>query len=253
MKKLILSLLTIATLTISCKNNKSEEDVKDKNTSVSEVADSETQKKETANKIAICVYEGLSVRNKPSKEGKWLTKMSLGEKITYLQEDVIDSLSKKSYSKIKLTDGKEGWTQSRFIVIDGKVGVLVEDASVYRRPDLLTKTDKKYSEMDIIAIQKVQDDWMHVKGKRSEGEYVEEGWIKSSNISNSDIDIATAKFTLSALSSKGSMSEQIEELQKIVNNSDLSSSKFIPIIEEKIKDLKERNQFKETIEESTEE
>ncbi len=249
MKNFVLSLLTVTILVTGCKDKKSS---KGKNTETANVETQKEPKTVSKKEEAVCVYEGLSIRDTPSKKGKWLTRVSLGEKMTYLGEDVIDSLSKKSYSKIKLTDGKEGWIQTRFIVVNGTVGVLIEESPMYRRPDLLTKTDKKYSPMDIIAIEKTQDEWLQVKGKRSEGEYVETGWIKSSNISNSDVDIATAKFALVAMNNKNSMSERIDELQKVIDNPDFSSSKFIPLIEEKIKNLKEKNQFKDTFEKPTE-
>ena len=95
--------------------------------------------------------------------------------------------------------------------------------------------------MDIIAVLKTQDDWMHVKGKRTKGEYVEEGWIKSGNLSEASVDIAVAKFAGVAMAA-GSMTEKIKELEEITENNDFSSSSFIPRLQAKIEDYKSRNQ-----------
>ena len=123
-------------------------------------------KEEIKEAKAICLYDNLSIRDKPSQKGKWLAAMSLGETITFTGEEVVDSISKRKYCKIKLTDGKEGWTRTDLIAVNGKVGTLKDEAVVYKRPDLLTKTDKKYSPMDIIAIIVTDGEWLQVKGKR---------------------------------------------------------------------------------------
>lgn len=188
---------------------------------------------------AVCILDKLSIRDTPGRKGKWLASMSIGEQITYTGEKVIDSISKKEYSKVKLIDGKEGWTRSDFVVVGGKVGAMLDEAVVYKRPDLLTKTSKKYSPMDIIAVVTTQGEWIKIKGKRRNGKYVEEAWIKSSNISETPVDIATAKYATMALL-KGNNADKIKELREITNNSDLSSSKFIPVIIEKINELQQQ-------------
>lgn len=251
MKKVCIAIVSLTFFFTSCKETGSSEtkDVK--------VAGNDTKqdvKDEIKEAKAICLYDNLSIRDKPSQKGKWLASMSLGETITFTGEEVVDSISKRKYCKIKLTDGKEGWTRTDLIAVNGKVGTLKDEAVVYKRPDLLTKTDKKYSPMDIIAIIVTDGEWLQVKGKRATGKYIEEGWIKSSNISNSSVDIATAKFAGMAIN-KPSMTEKIKALQEVTNNSDLSTSSFIPLLEEKIKDYQDKNiaiEPEAAIEESTE-
>jgi len=231
MKKIFIAIISVSSLFTACK-----ETVKSTGTD-----ENKTEKVEVATtKSAICLLDKLSIRESPSAKGKWITSMSLGENVVFTGEEITDGKSKKLYYKVKLIDGKEGWTRATFLAVNGKVGAMLEAASVYKRPDLLTKTEKKYSVMDIIAVTETQGDWMKVKGKRAEGEYVEEGWIKSSNISNDEIDIATAKFASSAII-KSTMTERIKALQEVISNPDLSSSKFVNIIEDKIKDYESRN------------
>ena len=151
-----------------------------------------------------------------------------------------DSISKKVYTKVKLIDGKEGRTPKRFMAINGKVAVMLESASVYQSPDLLTKTEKKYSAMDIVAVTGKQGDWLQVKGKRGEGKYIEEAWIKSSNISESTVDIATAKFANIALA-KETMTLRIQALKEVLANNDLAGSSFVDLLKDKIADYESKN------------
>ncbi|TYP97508.1 SH3 domain-containing protein [Tenacibaculum adriaticum] len=240
MKKILITIISISFLFTSCKQEGKTTKTKDDNQTIQSLSDS-TEEVEPSE--AICLLDKLSVRETPNAKGKWITSMSLGEKVIFTGAETTDSISKKQYYKVKLVDGKEGWTRSSFLVVDGKVGVMLAEVSIYKRPDLLTKTENKYSPMDIIAVISTQDEWINVKGKRADGKYIEEGWIKSSNISENPVDIATAKFAITALS-KESMTDRIEALQEIVNNSDLATSSFIGVLNEKIKDYKEKNSVK---------
>lgn len=247
----IIIAISLAFLMIGCKGKKTSTPKKETITSTQTTKTNDkyttsTNVKTTNNSDAVCILDKLSIRNVPCKKGKWLASMSIGEQITYTGEKVTDSISKKDYSKVVLVDGKEGWTRSDFIVVGGKVGAMLDEAVVYKRPDLLTKTNKKYSPMDIIAVMNTQGDWIRVKGKRKQGKYVEESWIKSNNISNNPVDIATAKYFSTALL-KNDNTKKIKELQEITNNSDLSESKFIPLIKEQIIELQQREESVEPV------
>ncbi|MGG8497058.1 SH3 domain-containing protein [Tenacibaculum sp. TC6] len=233
MKKIFIAITMVSVLFTSCKENGG-----NKNTTEQTSESNEKEAKQTNE--AICLLEKLSVRETPQANGKWITSMSLGEKVILTGEETTDDASKKLYYKVKLIDGKEGWTRASFLGVNGEVGVLLEDASMYKRPDLLTKTDKKYSTMDIIAVLSTQGDWVQIKGKRAEGEYIEEGWIKTSNISNNEVDIATAKYAALAVE-KETMTERIKALQEIIENPDLSSSDFINVLKERVKDYESKN------------
>ncbi|WP_272150204.1 SH3 domain-containing protein [Tenacibaculum aiptasiae] len=233
MKRVYIAIISASFMLLSCKDDK-------KSSQTETSTEIVKQEKEEVKKTAICLLEKLSIRATPKAKGKWITSMSLGEKIELTGEEETDSISKKLYYKVRLIDGKEGWTRASFLAVDGKVATLLKEATVYKRPDLLTKTDKKYSTMDIIAVLKTQDDWMLVKGKRAAGEYIEEGWIKAGNLSESSVDIAVAKFANVAMSN-GAMTDRIKALEEIVNNTDFSSSSFIEKIQEKIEDYKSKN------------
>lgn len=240
MKKIVIAIVALSTVLYSCEPEKKSSDTKTTENTSREEKKEPVAEEATKGGDAICVIDKLSVRETPGAKTKWITSLSLGEKVYYTGESVMDSASKKEYYKVKLIDGKEGWSRATFLVVDGKVGAVVQEANVYKRPDLLTKTDKKYSPMDIIAVMSTQDDWVQVKGKRAEGKYVEEAWIKANNITENSIDIATAKYASLALT-KETMTDRITALQEIVDNADFSSSSFMGLLKEKIKEYQAKN------------
>lgn len=238
MKKIFIAITTISLLVTGCKpEGKSTNSQTTKTTD--EVIEEAAVPEDTSGD-AICLLDKLSVRETPSSKGKWITSMSLGEKVYATGEEYTDSITKKDYIKVKLIDGKEGWSRAPFLAVNGTVGVMLSEASVYKRPDLLTKSDTKYSPMDIIAVIGNQDDWVQVKGKRAEGKYVEEAWVKSANISDKSVDIATAKYASMALT-KETMTDRIKELKEIVDNPDFSESSFIETLKAKILDYESKN------------
>ncbi|WP_024740734.1 SH3 domain-containing protein [Tenacibaculum maritimum] len=241
MKRVFIAIMSVAIFITSCdKGNTSKKTSEKRIEKEVEKEDPIDEKKSRKSSAAICLLDRLSVRETPEPKGKWLTSMSLGEKVMLLGEETTEPKTKKLYYKVKLSDGKKGWTPARFLAVSEKVGVMLEEASVYKRPELLTKTDKKYSVMDIIAVVENQNDWLKVKGKRAKGKYIEEGWIKSSNFSESAVDIAMAKFANMALG-KETMTERIKALEEVLENNDLSSSAFVDILRAKARDYESKN------------
>jgi hypothetical protein len=177
---------------------------------------------------AVCIWDNIPLKETSGKEGKWLASVNLGEKCMYLDNsrEETNGEKKTKYLKIRLQDGKEGWVQSDFIVLDGKPGVIIQDAVVYSRPDLLTKTDKSFSRMDIIGVKEPQNNFIEVAGKRKAGKWIEKGWVKEPNISYSEVDIAVAKYAAKALAIADKEKREAA-VKEIVDNKDLQESVFI--------------------------
>ena len=139
----------------------------------------------------------------------------------------VDSSDKnREYYKIQLNDGTEGWSVADFIIPEGKIGVFLEETFIYNRPDLLTKSDKMYERLDIIAVQNTQDDWQEIIGKRAEGKWIDSGWIKRGKLSFKAVDVAASKFLKDALS-KENEEERLEALNMILDNPDLKESSIL--------------------------
>lgn len=176
---------------------------------------------------SVCIYDNASVISEPSKkDGKFISNISLGEKVYFLGENEVDENNKnKKYIFIKMLDGKEGWIQAEFVTINAKPAVIIEKTDLYARPDLSTISKKSYEPMDIIAIASRKDDWLETIGKKA----AVKGWIKDKGYSESTTDIATALLVKRALA-KSKQSERLAELINIYNNSNLSGSSFEEMI-----------------------
>ena len=193
---------------------------------------------------AVCIWDQISVRETPG--GKYLTAMSVGESITYMG---IDSTTEKStHAMVRLNDGKEGWAVKDYIVSNAKPAVVLSDISLYSRPDLLTKTEKKFTMMDIVASIETEGDWMKIKGRL--GKWMSEGWVKSDNVSFEAIDIAGAKFAKQALALEDE-EERVKAINEIIDNPDLSGSRFVSELESHLLEIIEAQTPK--IEETEEE
>lgn len=233
MKKLSIIFFSICVLT-ACSSG---ETTTESSAAATEAGAGNEQEADAKPISAVCVWDNLSVRAQPNAKSKWLTSISIGESLTMLGEYAVDSAdNNRQYVKVALADGKEGWTQSLLVIEDGTAAVFVQDVSIYKRPDLLTKSDKSFSQMDIVAIKGVQDDWVEVTGKRLEGNWIETGWVKKESLSSQAVDIATAKFARLALNEQDP-DKRIQALKDIVENADFSGSTFMPRLQGELEGL----------------
>ncbi|MBL3658623.1 SH3 domain-containing protein [Fulvivirga sediminis] len=245
--KLLFLCSAMGLLTYCSSSNESEES----STESENLSNEEAPAAKATEAPAVCVWDNISVRKEASSKSKWLTSISLGESLTSLGNTEKDSLDNdREYTQIQLADGTEGWALSDFIIENAKVGVFLEDVFIYKRPDLLTKTDKKFTQMDIVAIKSTEGDWLEVVGKRTGAKWIQNGWVKKANISEKDIDVAVAKFAKPALNLSND-SKKVAALEEIVGNSDLSSSSFISVINRKLDELSQDDEMYEEYAEDT--
>lgn len=244
--KNLLSISTLCVVLMACGSQKNEQEattVSASDTVNATAVDTAPASNEVS---AVGIWDKVSVRATPSDDGKWLTSISLGESLTYLGEEAKDS-NDKIYYKIRLNDGKEGWARHEFVVPEAKPAVFINESDIYNRPDLLTKSDKKFSKMDIIAVKQTQDDWVEVTGKRTGGKWIENGWVRTNNVSFESVDIAMAKFAKPALETED-VDARIKKLEEVLANVDLSSSAFVVDIKEALDELKLNTQAQEEVE-----
>lgn len=176
---------------------------------------------------AVCIIEGVALKDAPGKEGAFVATLSLGEKLTCTDEKEIEtSLGNKKYIKVELNGGESGWVKESNIITAAKPAAIVTDAIVYSRPDLITKTSKVFSPLDIIAVKQKQGDFVEVYGKTKDGKKVKGGWIKQDALSFEDVDVAVAIYVAKA-NKKVSPEAHLAALKEIVDNPDFQNSRFI--------------------------
>lgn len=202
---------------------------------------------DSVEKNAICIWDNAGIRDIPSKSGKWLASLALGEKVSLMGHVEVDSAdNNREFYKIKLSDNSEGWVQSYLIVPDGKVAITKEEAKIYKRADLLTGTNKSFEKMDMLVIISEKGEWMEVLGKKR----VKSGWVKSDNITSDPIDVSFAILAGKALAIKDHK-KQSESLNELIGNPDFESSIFYyylkakldPFSVEKVVEVNNINQF----------
>ncbi|MEM9328723.1 MAG: SH3 domain-containing protein, partial [Bacteroidota bacterium] len=180
----------------------------------------------------------VSVRVEPGTKAKRVTTVSLGERFEYLGESQVIETEEndQKWAKIKLLDGNEGWILEDFILVGGQpAAILREQTPVYRRPDILTKSDKDFGKFDVIGV-KGEGAFVEFKGMRSDDTWFTSGWIKSENIKINPVDVATAVYITKALKLEDD-GEQLKELKSIYNSGDFEGSYFLTDLEDMIRKM----------------
>jgi hypothetical protein len=195
-------------------------------------------------KNAVCIWKEVSVRDVPEEKGKYKTTIYLGEKISYTGDTATDVTSEKKnkYVKIKLIDNTEGWVRADLVALDAVPAALKNETMIYKRPDIMTPTNKNFNQMDFVAIKSTTDGWAEVIGKRMGDTWFSTGWVKSENLTDQSVDVAFSVFYTKAMEISDE-TKRAEELQKLLNNKDLQSSVFYsiltpeePVLEEETKE-----------------
>lgn len=235
--KFFLLILLIPLFFISC----GDEETSDDDVTYEEaMADEDNNEENVVNEEVnvICMWKAVSLREEPTSKGKYVTTMYLGESGTTYGETVTDSSSSKvrDYVKIKLGDGTEGWIQKNLTAIDVLPYAVKSTTKLYQRPDILASSKKEFEMMQFVVVTDTQEDWMKVMGKKPTDGWFSEGWVKSSHLSSSDIDVTVAILAERAMSSD-SKEKKMEALEEILDNPDLSGSVFIPSIRDMVDEM----------------
>lgn len=203
-------------------------------------ADSKEVKEQTITETdAVCIWDGGSIRETPESDGKYVTKMALGEKITWLGISENDTTKEKSvvqYHKVRLSDGTEGWASEYVIVTDATPAVIINEVTVYTRPDLINATDKKLEAMDFIAVIKTEDNWCEFVGEKNKTK----GWIQKESVSYEKEDIAVALLAGKAFDEKDEEAKK-EKIKEIIENTAFVNSVFIENLKSEIEEPEKEN------------
>lgn len=180
--------------------------------------------------IAVSTWEGQILTDEPA--GKWAATIAFGEELTLLGDSSYSDSKKKMYEKVELADGKTGWVRQDLIQKKGKLGAVLDVASIYKRPGVSNITDEKVEPGELVVISETQDQWTQVTGKNDAAYKRKTGWLLGEGLVTTDeIDLAVAVMMSKAMSDKNPIKRK-EALQAILDNSAYSSSKFITKVDE---------------------
>lgn len=195
---------------------------------------------------AVCIWDGLYFRDAPSRKAEFLSTLNLGESLVFLGREQVDTLSDNlEYLNIRLSDGTSGWASKSGIVTGATPAVVKEETPLYKRPDLLTISDRRLKAMDVVAVDDKSDDWIKVTGER--GRY--EGWIKNVKVSLNKEDIALA--VLSSRAFKTGEDKPLHEVvDEILENNPYPNSIFVATLRDIAREDLEKNNLENAIRDS---
>jgi hypothetical protein len=215
--------LIVAALIISCTGKKGAGETDEKGNK--EITDSIP---------SVSVYDysvnGLPVLEDYTSSKSLLTYVKVGESVIYLGVTETDSVNKKDYDKIELSDGTVGWSRSHYIVKDAVAGAIIDVTPVYERPDILTKSaNKKYDNIDIVAIVDEKGEWYNVVGRNN----LNSGWVMKEDVSANKEDVGMAILARKELfDSKGNIMD--DKLNDFINNAPYPGSQIVAILRDRL-------------------
>lgn len=171
---------------------------------------------------AVCISDGVPVRETPGKDGKWLTSLNLGESLIYLDEEYKDPEGKgQDFYKVELSDGSQVWARSYGICLKAKAAAVLSETPIYKRPDLVNKTDKVFKTIEFVAVIGEKDDWVEVIGANKK----KSGWVKVQYLSANEEDVAVATLAhKSLLDKEGNIVD--DKLQKFIEELPYKNTRF---------------------------
>ena len=139
---------------------------------------------------------------------KRLTSLSKGEKVELVEAG-------EKYSRVRLADGKEGWSENKYLAIYGAV-VTSGDATLYRRPSSTSGQSSNNKNMilaSVVFIEQQEENeegkWLSIRGGHS-GKWIS-GWIKEGQDYSTSLDLLGRAITLEEAIIKKDV-EALEEL-----------------------------------------
>lgn len=175
---------------------------------------------------ALVMWSAVGVRGTAENDGKYLTTLYEGEKVTLMGESAADPKSAKDvYAKVQLSDGTEGYALERLLAPDAKPATMAVEADIYKRPDLLAKGDKKFNRMAFVAVQEEEGDWLKVMGVAAGSNWFTTGYVQKSKVSLDAVDVSFAALMHRAQNQKNEEKRSVE-VKNVLSNTDLQASQF---------------------------
>jgi hypothetical protein len=184
----------------------------------------------------VCMYDRIGLRERPFKDAKILTQVSLLEEFAFADSAFVKENSE--YIFVELKDGKQGYLQRNLLALKAMAGVVSEEAAVYRRPDELTLTTDRFYGLDLVAVTGRDDNsfepmWLKVRGRPAGQKNFVEGWIKIESFSMYPSDVAVAVYAQKAFAETDD-AKRIQLLTDLVNNPDFQGSRMLEYVYERI-------------------
>lgn len=177
---------------------------------------------------ALCTWDGQGIRTESGSGGKWLATLSFGEEMTLLNEVEEDEKGKKTYEKVRLLDGKEGWIRQDLIEKGGTLAAIKSDAQIYSRPSVSNITDDNIKMGALVVLKQTKEEFSEFVSKNINRKR-KKGWLLGEKALTSDAKDIAAAIMLSKAESEKNPMKRAEKLKQIINGDAYAGSNFISV------------------------
>jgi hypothetical protein len=179
----------------------------------------------------VSLSDQAAVRELSDSKSKYITSLSLAEQVEWLGDSVVDpSNPKRSYLKVRMTDGKEGWVNAWQLAAPAQAAVLLEKTPLYKRPDQATASGKSIAAASLVAsVAAKEGDWVELITMNR----TQRGWALRPGFSTDPQDLLAASLLRKARSIKDP-AKRNAALLELQSNSSVTSSRVYEAIKDSL-------------------
>ena len=173
--------------------------------------------------IAICLWEAAGLRAKPgrSKSIEYIEAVLLGERVVVLPDEPQRvEREKRTYIRVKLSDGKIGWVHNYLFGVDAHLAAIKKTTNIFRRPDPMMLKDHPFEAGEFVAVIEEKGEWLKVVGK----ERKKVGWIQKGDHITENENEVTVAVLYSRTQSEKRLTKKVAMLTTLVENKNFKNT-----------------------------
>lgn len=148
------------------------------------------QTPQEVNQISICNWPQVSLYAEPGQSSEILAYLVFGEALTHLGQEAIVKRERNNYLLVEAQSGEQGWVDDQYVVRNGGVVVLLEDARIYNKPSTYSAaTGLQFEAGELLILSDWQDNWVYLTGEKGRKSGWTQGYDRLS-VDPRDLEIA---------------------------------------------------------------
>ena len=179
----------------------------------------------------VSLSDQAAVREQADSKSKYVTSLSLAEQVEWLGDSVVDPQNpKRSYLKVRMTDGKEGWVNAWQLAAPAQAAVLLEKTALFKRPDQATASGKFIAAGELVAnVNAKEGDWVELVTMNR----TQRGWTLRPGFSTDPQDLLAATILRKARQLKDP-AKRSAALLALQSNASVTSSRVYEAIKDSL-------------------
>ena len=203
----------------------------------------QSEPENTAETSAVSTWDKHSLRQEKESNSKWLASLTFGESMELLGET--HEGKKRTYEKVRLLDGKEGWVRADLIYQGGKLGVITQTSQVYSRPSISNIGDKEVSSGTLVVVKQRKAEFTEFIAKNDPSNNRVRGWVLGEGAITTDESEVAVAVLLNQAKAEKVLSKRKSKLEAIIHNSSFQNSVFLSEARSILEAAQETDQLRE--------